>query len=787
MLILFNKMIRDLKRSKGQFISILIIVILGVALYTGMNATFRNLFEGSEKYYKEYRMGDIWIEFYKAPESVIRRVNNLSYVKMSTGRVVKEVKLSSPGEHATARIITLPDVKRDIVNDIVIKSGQYFSQGDNNQCLVEEEFFMAHGLKVGDMISPIVNGNEIKLKVVGVVKSPEYVYILKDNGQMMPDHKKFGIIYIKNSFGQSIFDYSGSLNSISLLIKDGVDKEDVKEDIKKELRSYGVTGVIDRQGQLSSSMLNQEIEGLKSVGGAFPIIFFIVAAVIIYIMMSRIIENQRTQIGVLKALGYNDIQVLAHYLTYSLFIGVVGSIIGAVAGMYLGVAYTGLMNKHFGLPSADMKMYPELVIPAALLTLLFCLLAGYNSCKLVFRITPSEAMKQKAPKIGKRVIAERIEVIWKRLSYSWKIIIRNIFRNLKRTLMISVGIIFSSAIVFLTLGMIESFNYSMDQQYKDIHNYDVKINFSKFLNNEEIRVIRNLPHVADLEPLVEIGVEISNGWRKKDVGFKALVTKPNMYRVTDTDGNIVNLPGKGILLPEKLAGKLDAEVGDRVYIKSFYPGKDKKEVAIKGIVAQYMGVCAYSNIESMNYLLGEGSVANAAVIKLDSSSFAEQVKEKLNEMPVVSSVQSQADEFKSIQNQMATSMAFMYILIVLAAVMAVAVVYNITTINIFERQRELATLKVLGFFNGEIKKLIFDENYLITVFGIMIGLPLGQLMGSIIMKMFDSDSLSIPFITSSKTYIIAAALTVLFTFLANNILMNKIKSIDMVEVLKSNE
>lgn len=787
MLILLKKMIRDLNKSKGQFISILIIVILGVALYTGMNATFKNLSDVSEKYYSEYRMGDLWIEFYKTPESVIQKIEKLPYVKMATERIVKEAKLSSPGENVTARLITLPDVKRDIVNDLIINSGQYFSQVDDNQCLVEEEFFKAHGLKLGDTITPIVNGNEVKLIVVGTVKSPEYVYILKDNGQMIPDNSRFGIIYIKKSFGQSIFDFNGSINNVSLLLKNGVDVDDAKENIKKELENYGVTSVIARENQLSYSMLDQEIEALKSVGGLFPIIFFVIAAVIIYIMMSRIIENQRTQIGVMKALGYGNTQVLFHYLGFSLFIGIIGSAIGAVVGMYLGVAYTELMNMNFHLPSTDVKLYPELVIPASILTLFFCLFAGYRSCKLVFRIMPSEAMKQKAPKTGKSVFIEEIEFIWKRLSHSWKIILRNIFRNLKRTLMISIGIIFSSAILFITIGMIESFQFMMSEQYQSINNYDIKASFSRFLNEEEISIIKNIPHIADVEPMVETGMEISNGWIKKDIGFKALINNPTMYKVTDDDGNSVNLTDTGIFVPEKLATQINAKVGDRVYLKSIYPGKEKKEVTIKGFIAQYMGLSAYGSMNSMNYLLGEGMVANTVVIKLDSASSEQLVKEKLNEIPVINSVLTKEDEYKTLQNQLATSMAFMYILIVLAAIMAVAVVYNITTINIFERQRELATLKVLGLYSNEVKKLIFNENYLITIFGIIVGLPVGYGMGSIVMQMFDSDAFTIPFITSSKTYIFATVLTLLFTFLANNFQSRKIKSINMVEVLKSNE
>lgn len=787
MKILFKNLLRDIKKSRGQFISILIIVVLGVMFYTSINAMFRNLSNSSEKYYEEYRLADIWVDLYKAPFSVEEKVKKIPNVEKATGRIIQDYSINISEENATLRFVTLPDIKKDIVNDIVLQSGRYFSQGESNQCLLEEEFFKAHNLNIGDCIYPVINGDKLKLKIIGTVRSPEFIYTLKDSSELMPDSKKFGIIYIKQSLGEALFGYKGSINSISILLTKDSDIETVKKDIEKSLKEFGVKSVINREQHLSTMMLNEEIDKLKTMGSSFPIIFFIVAAVIIYIMMGRMVENQRVQIGVLKALGFTDLQLLFYYICYSALIAVIGSMIGSALGTYMGIGFTKLINQYFHLPLANAKIYLGFVIPASLSTLFFCLLGGYNSCKKIFKIMPSEAMKEKSPQAGKNIVVEKIKVLWERMSYLWKITLRNLFRYKGRAMLTSLGIMFSSAILLISLGMKDSVDFMVDQQYSNIQNYDIKINFSKLISAEELNNIKNIPHVTVIEPIFQTGIEISNGWRGKNILFTALIEEPEMYKVQDKDSKSVTIPDSGLLIPEKLADTLGAKQGDSVYIKFFFPGKEKKEVRIKGTVVQYIGSSTYSSIDSLNDLLGEGKVANSAVLRLDNKVFEEEVKNKLRDMPAVSSVESKEDSQNSLLKNMAVMDSSIAVLIILAAALLIAVVYNIATINIFEKQRELATLKVLGFKNKEVKKLIFNENYIITILGIIAGLPLGKWLGGYIMTASSTDSYSFPYIVQFKTYVITVILTIFFTTFTNFILMRKVKSIEMIEVLKNRE
>lgn len=788
MWILFKNLIRDIKKSKGQFLSILIIITLGVMFYVGINTVFKNLVISSESYYGEYRLADLWLDFYKVPLSVKDKLKEINNIKMITGRIVQDASINISGENATLRFITLPDIKEAIVNDITIASGRYFSESESNQCLLEEEFFKANNLKLGDYIYPVINGDKVKIKVIGTVKSPEFVYTLKDASELIPDNKKFGIIFIKHSFGEAIFGYKGYINSASIIINKDSDIKEIKADIKKKLESYGLQNIIDRDQQTSTMMLNEEIKKLQSMGGSFPVIFFIVAAVIIYIMMGRMVENQRIQIGVLKALGFSNIQVLTYYMCYSALIAVIGSILGSILGTYMGIGLTSLVNQYFHLPLQNMRIYYSLALPASLLTLFFCLIAGYNACKLVFKIMPSEAMRTKAPESGKPILIEKIRLLWNNIGHIWRIILRNLFRYKKRALLTSLGIIFSSAILLVALSMGDSIDFLVEQQYKNIQNYDIKINLSKIVSIGDLKEIKNIsPHITSIEPIFQTGIELSNGWKSKNVGFTALIDEALMYRVQDKNNQIINVPEKGILISEKLADTLGLKQNEEATIKFFFPGKDKKEVTVKGIIVQYVGLSTYTSMENLNDLLGEGEIANSAVLKIDDSKYEEEIKSKLKDIKSVSSVESKADSKNSLVKNMEVSKSSINVLILLAAVLLIAVLYNIATINIFERQRELATLKVLGFKDSEIKKLIFNENYIITIFGIILGMPLGIWLGSYLMARSSTDSYSFPFIIETKTYIITIVLTLLFTFFTNLILVKKIKTIDMIEVLKNKE
>ncbi|MGE5583232.1 MAG: FtsX-like permease family protein [Bacillota bacterium] len=791
MSLLLKKIFRDIREAKGQFISILLVIIIGVAFFTCLNSALRNLEFASEKYFTAYRLADLWASFQRAPESVLNRIKNFPGVKQVTGRVVSDVLITIDRQNAVIRLITLPDRRSATVNDVMLKAGRYFSDDESNQCLVDESFFKAHRLRFGSYLQPVINGNRIKLKVIGMTKSPEYIYQLRDGSEMLPDPEKFGIVYLKKSFGQAILGFNGSLNDASILLEKGIDGEIVQRRMEKALHRYGLIEIIPKKDQLSYNTFAGEIVQLKSISGFFPILFLIVAAAIIYITMNRIIENQRVQIGTLKALGYSSLQITIHYLSYAFLIGLAGSVIGSLFGLYLGKQIMLMYNTMYQLPLEQLKSHYDLVIPASLLALFFCGLAGYNACKNELRLAPAESMRPKAPKIGSKTWLEQVNWLWRRFNFSWKIIIRNLFRYKKRAMLTSVGIIFATALLVTGLGMNDAIGYLLKQQYSTIQRYDLKVGFNRMLAPSELSYIRNLPNVSALEPVIGFGVELTNGWRSKKLGLTGLIREPRLYQVTNEEGAVVTVPEKGILISNKLSRTLDAGPGDVLQVRPLWPGRnsdrDRKQVLVKGVVAQYIGQNAYGNLDFCGMLLGEGPVVNQVMLKLDQPGLQAKVISKLKTIPMVSSVQSRTDALTNFEKALGNVSSSIVIMLLASGLLAFAVVYNITTINIFERRRELATLKVLGFTNSELRQLIFYENLIITSLAAGCGLLLGHYLFDILSREMATDNMSLPAIINAPSFGLAVILIFIFTISANLILLKKLYAINMVEALKSSE
>lgn len=789
--LLFKKLWRDIKEAKGQFGSILVVIVIGVLFYVSLNSTLRNLRFASEQYFTAYRLADQWATFQKAPETVVNRIRSLPEVKQATGRVVKDQQLEIAGHDAIIRLITLPDRRSEVVNDVMLKAGRYFSENETNQCLVSEAFFNAQGLRFGDKLEPVINGNRLKLKVIGVVKSPEYVYELRDGEELVPDPKRFGLVYLKQSYGQAVLGFNGSVNEVSILLKDGADPDRVRRKLEKTLRRYGLIEIVQKKDQLSYNTFSGEIEQLTSLSGIFPVIFLLVAAAIIYITMTRIIENQRIQIGTLKAMGYGNASIMAHYLSYAAGIGLAGSTVGSWLGLYLGGILMQVYNEVYQLPLEQMKTHYDLILPASLLALAFCLMAGFNACKNELRLAPAESMRPKAPKTGTKTWLERIGPLWRSFNFSWKIILRNLFRYKKRALLTSVGIILATALLVAAVGLNDSIGFLVKQQYSTIQQYDLKVSFNTMVDPAELSYIRSLPGVTRVEPVSAVGVEISHGWRSKKVGLVGLLPDARLYRVADRKGQTVPVPAGGILIPEQLSRVLGAGIGDQVTLKPLWPGRNDernlKRVRIKGVVSQYIGQSVYSRPDLCGTLLDEERIANQALLTLERPAAAAKVTAKIKEMPVVNSVQSKADTVANIEKALEQSAFSIGFMIAASGLLAFAVVYNITTINIFERRRELATLKVLGFTPAEMRRLVFNENLIITGLASGVGLLVGRSLLDFLVLDSSTDNMSFPAVLHDSSYGVALLLIFAFTISANLILMKKVHAVNMVEALKSSE
>ncbi len=782
---LLKKSWRDLLEARGQFISLIIIVSLGVAFYTGINATLLNLTNASETYFEEYNMADYWVDLQKIPVSKMKQLEAVPGIREAEGRIIQNLSAFKGDENVTLRVVSgAVGKEKTEINRYWLTGGRNY-RADQPECVVEENYFNTNGYKFGDTLQAYWNGKPITLKIVGTARSPEYVYAIKDGGEIMPDPIHFGILFVGNVYAETIFGMTQSANSISIKSDPNTNYDQLKVLLEKKLDPYGVYAQYPRKNQLSYAMLHEEMKGLESVSGSFPMVFMIVAAIIIYLMMGRMVEHQRTQIGVLKAFGFSNRNILWHFLSYGILISVLGSIVGAIFGLFLGNWQTELENAYFHLPLKTNRIYPELLLPAILMTSSFCLIASYEACKKAFKLSPSEAMRPKVPPSGKAIALEKLKKFWGRQSFIWKMILRNMFRHKRRNMMTACGVMFGTALLLVTFGMKDTVDDLIVSQYETIQNYDLKITTSRFIPESDWHTLERLDHVTRIEPILEIGVEMKNGNRVKTVALTAISDDAELYRLSDESGAVIPLTKMGIMMPAKLATQLGISPHESVQIKPLITGKKTLAIPYSKEIYQYIGINAFCSFEQADALLKEGRMANAFVVRLDDMNNADKVKNVLKDYKSVSSVVTKTDSLKNLEENMELMTASLSVMVILAGILSIAVIYNVATISIFERQRELASLKVLGLREKELEKIIFYENYLLAVIAAFMGLPLGYGIGQLMSLSFESDNYSFRFIMSLPSYIYAVILSLVFAWISNQWLKKKIKKLDMIAVLKS--
>lgn len=463
---------------------------------------------------------------------------------------------------------------------------------------------------------------------------------------------------------------------------------------------------------------------------------------------------------------------------------------GTISGYFLGMLFTGLENQYFGFPVLHYSFYLNLILPAAALTFLSCILSAYAACKSVFKISPSESMKPPAPKKSKRIVLEKIPFIWKKLKFTQKMKFRSISRNRRRNVLTAIGIVLSTALLVIGFSIGDSLKYIVKQTYDMEQKYDIKVNFKNTAGVDELEQIRTVDNINYAEPIFEGSAEVKNSEYKKDVLIAASRNMSSIYRVLDEKGQVQKLPEDGILVPERLTRSLNVKVGDYIDIKPYFPGAKRTKIKVSGISEQYLGLGVDMDIDNLASVLGKGNVYTGAVIKLNSSSTGDihAVKDNLNALPIVDSVEYRLDAKKNMEKNLAPFSMFSAAAILLAAVMSIAVIYNITVINIYEKKRELSSLKVMGFTKKEIRSSVYDENMVIGILSMLIGLPLGRILCKYILGYFyTTDAYAFPVVTYIPSYAYTVVLIFVFILIAQILLRRKIDKIDMVEVLKVRE
>lgn len=773
------RLFRLIKNSKGQFFAITLLIIAGLTVYTSLSMAAVNLSDTINFYYEETNFAHIFAQVVKIPETALDRVRNINGLQSVEGRIVNDVplKVNDDEEKVSVRVVSVPDNSN--INTLYLKEGKRI-ENESKDVLIVEQFAKARNIKVGDVITPQMGGRIFILNVKGIVASPEHIYLMENEQSLLPLPDKFGVIYISEELAQQSFGFKDSYNEIVVRIEDKENAESIKDKIEEELDLYGVKRIYTYEEQLSNRMVSEEINGLEKVSGTIPVVFLGVAAIIIAAMLSRMVRNDRTTIGVLKAMGYNNKNIILHYTKYSVIIGFIGSLLGILLGTIISGYLAEMYTMFFNIPMLKFKFYYGYTFSGIMLTIVFCIGAGIWGARRVMNIYPAESMRPQAPKSGGRVFLDRLGVLWKRFSFSWKMVLRNIFRSKKRIIFITLGIALTYAITLFPLVAMSGFGEIFEEHYGEFQKMDYNINFNKPMNPNVINDVKHIIEVDWIEPKIEYPFTLMNGTKEKVINIIGVPKDTQFYSFVNVDGEKIKVPKNGIILTEGLANYLEVQKGDKIKIKTFIPNKEDKYIEVKDIIEQSLGINGYMSLEEMRVeLTGKEMITGVYLNSRDN------VNEKLEKARNIQSIQSLEDMRNIFEQFLELTMSSIGVMVIFAGILGFAIVYNSTVMSISERSLEFSSLRVMGFSKKEIYKMVTKENGIMTAFGVILGIPIGRLMIRGFESVFTTDIYSFKVEPSFTNYLLTTIAVVIFVALAQLATKRKINRLDFIEALKT--
>jgi len=782
-----RKMFREIWRLRGQLISIGLVVATAVMMLVTMRGTYEAFFGGRAAYYADYRLGDVWSLLEQAPESLRGQIASIPGVAAVETRVTSYATLDLPWLDAPGQglFVSVPDERRAWVDDIHISRGRYVRPGRANEVVVNDNFFQANALELGDTIRAVLNGIRREMRVVGSGISPTHSYAVPP-GALYPDDERYGIFWMSREVLGPNLQADDAFNEVALRLGRGASETEVISELDRILDPYGGLGAYGRADQLSWKILNDELTNLRSMGTAFPLVFLGVAAFLLNLVLSRLIATQRTEIGALKAVGYTNREIGFHFLSYSVAAVGLGTLLGAVGGVWAGGAMVRLYNVYFNFPTIEHRLSWTLVLIGGGISLAAAVLGGWSAVRRAAALPPAEAMRPEPPDRFTPGWVERLG-IGEVLSTGGRLILRNLERRPVRALMSSLAVAFSVAILVIGMFMFDGMELMLDLQFQVAQREDLMVAFNRDMGEEVRYALARVPGVTRVEPYQMVPVRLRAGHRERELAITGLEPGSRLRRVVSENGRIHPIPLEGLLLSAVLADRLEVARGDTLSVEELTGLRRTERIAVADVVDDLLGISAYMNMEALRRLTHEGPRVSGAYL-LTSGEQLSAVNQELKRAPAVASVASPATMLASFESQLEDSLYISIFFIVgFASVISVAIIYNGTRIALSERGRELASLRVLGFTKKEVATLLFGEQAVITLAAIPVGWVIGYGLAYFLVTSLNSETYRIPLVVSAQTYMWTALITLVSAAASGMLVRRRLNSMDLIAVLKTRE
>ncbi len=784
---LHRKLLRDLIRLWPQALAIALVMAAGAATLILGVGTHGSLAETRAAYYERNRFADVFADLTRAPAVFADEIARIPGVAAVEARVSKLALLDLPDmvEPASAMMVSLPDWREQRLDLLHMMRGRKPTPGDDREVVVSEPFAKANRFDLGSTFQALINGRKRSLEVVGIALSPEFVYAMGP-GDMMPDDRRFGIVWMSERALAAAWDLTGAFSTVHVALMRDAREAAVIERLDDLLTRYGGLGAYGRKHQTSHAFLDSELIQLEAMSRILPPIFLVVAAFLVNMTLTRLIALEREQIGLLKALGYSDLAVGAHYLEFVGAIAVVGSVIGIAAGTWLGNGMAHLYGNFYHFPFLVFRL--DLATWAVALAVTLAAAAGGAAVAVagVVRLPPAVAMQPPAPARYRHGFADRLLRLLA-VRQTLIMVIRHVSHRPLRSLGSIFGIALAVAVLSGTLWVFGSTEMMIDVTFHRGDRQDASIGFARERSWSALADVAALPGVLTVEPYRSIPVRIRHGSVERRVAITGKPRGGDLSRILGRDFSTVSLPEEGIALSDMLARILRAEVGDVVEVELLERDRRRVEVPVTVIFQGYLGLGAYMDLAAANRMMREGSLVSGVHIAYDEAR-REDLFARLGTTPVAGFVALQRISLQKFRETLAQNLYVMVAVYVsLGMIIAFGVVYNFARITLSEQGREMASLRVLGLTRGEVSGILLAELAVLTLAAQPVGWVIGRGIAGAMAQAFESELFRVPIVVGPEVYAWASGVVILSAVASALVGRRRIDRLDLIEVLKTRE
>ena len=781
------KLVRDLAHMWAQALAIAAVMGAGVATLVLAVGAYRSLVETRAAYYERYRFADVFASVTRADRRVGERIQALPDVQVAELRIKKHALIEIEGrtEPAAGVAISLPDKGEPALNRLYLRIGRMPEPGRPDEIVVNEAFAKATQMKPGDRFSAVLNGRKRVLRIVGIALSPEFIYAMGP-GDLMPDDRRFVVFWMSETALAQIFDLEGAFNDVAVKLAPGAREAEVIRRLDSLLAGFGGVGASGRKDQQSHGFLDAELEQLAAMAKVVPPIFLLVSAFLVNMALSRLITLEREQIGLLKAIGYGRWAVAGHYVKLVLAISAAGIVLGAGAGTWLGQGLTRLYGDFFHFPFLLFEHDADIYAMAAGVTMLAAIAGAARAVWGVLLLPPAVAMQPPAPPRYHRLLKGRLAALKPR-SMLLVMAFRDMVRAPIRTATTTIGIALAVAVLVTALFTFDSVEQMIDVAFFRTNRQHATLNFKDERGFGALGAAERLPGVLRAEPFRSVAVRMRNGHLERKVAISGKPAQMDLSRVLDLALTPLQLPPQGIVVSERLATVLSLAAGDHVEIEVLEGRRRTLTVTVTEIIKSYFGLVVYMDIAAVNNLLDEGPRFTGVHVAYDAA------REKdffaaAKKTPSISSIALQNRSLIRFRETLAQNINIMTsVYLALSCIIAIGVVYNSARIQLSERARELASLRVLGFTRREVAEVLLMGLALMTLLAIPLGWLLGHFFAWATIQGFTNDLYTVPFAVEPATYAKSSLVVIAATALSALIVRARIDRLDLIAVLKARD